>query len=609
MDLREDEWISKAVENITKYLHRGGECKGDEPQLIGGTDLFNTIGIAMGLPTSNPEKWTNYQLEKALKGELVFFEDKAREAIDVVANEIRYCCDGDDKNYITVLPLELYYEGKLYELPIFRAQRYSDSKKYYIDNVGRHYGSFSDWFEFNKLPPGKMAYPYQLTLSQRSDSKNALVYHASTPASRIDTKAARSLDTVAAVAGLGSSVALLFVTGGLAAPLVGTAIATAGWGTGRAGYQLIEKAAHGENINPLKSSESRMLWLGIAANLTSFGAMGASMRLTSLAARGREISTAFKVVADIACGANLAVSGLAVLNSTIFMIQNFEDLSAVDILMHGASIAFWTKGVYSYKTANTMIKEAQNRAFAHIDKQLSKEEAAELSELRNRVQNDRQLLQRYHAAMNSNIPIKAYTQLLLDGMRYYDTVANLSPEQIEAFYSIRSFIKDDLNLISGLRSVSERYNLNPSQTVEKVINMWQKINTINLPAESGAFLKDGNLILGRAPPIKIAQLPNLSPPLIRFFGEHLSQIDIVSSAQWATSVDTLLRLQNRGMFSCLVTRLVTSSGRAVVELNGQLQISIYKLHAISENECKNLFKLINKLSSTDCSSTLSSELV
>lgn len=609
MEVKSSEWQSKAVNNITAYLHRGGNCEGDEPQFIGASDLLNTIGFAMGLPMSNPDDWTEAQLKESSQGNLVNYEGKAREAIDVVADQIRSCCDGSDKIFVTVLPIELYHNGKLYEVPLFRVKRYFNSKNYYVDNIGRCYSSFFDWFKFNKLPPGKMAYPYQLKLSLRSGSEKANVYVADTPCSRVDAKTARGLDAVTAVAGLGSSVALLFVTGGLAAPLVGTAIVTAGYGTTRAGYQLIEKAAHGENINPFTTSEARMLWLGIAANLTSFGAMGASMRLTSLAARGRNISDAMRLVADIANGTNVAVSGIAILNSTVFMINNHQDLSAVDILMHGASIAFWTKGVFCYKTANTIIRETQNYAFAHISKELSLEQASELTAIRNRVQNDAQLLRKYHAAMTSNISAKDYSQVLIDGMKYYDTVSALSPEQMEAFYSLRNYVRDDINLITGLSRISNYNGLSPSETMELVINMWQKSTEINIPTGITAMLKEGNIILGRAPPIKIDQLPKISPPMMRFLGEHLSQMDVVASRQWSASVPVMLNLQGRGMFTaCPVTKVI-NSGRSVILLNNQLEISIYKLYALPKEDCHRVFVMIGHLSAAATSSELSSDLV
>lgn len=611
MEVNSTEWQSKAVNNITKYLHRGGNCKGDEPQFIGESDLLNTIGFAMGLPMSNPDNWTEAQKKKSLEGKLVIYEGKAREAIDVVAYQIRSCCGVGNKTkiYVTVLPIELYYNGKLYEVPLFRVKRYSNSKNYYVDNVGRYYSSSSDWFEFNKLPPGKMAYPYQLKLSLKSGSEKANVYVADTPCSRVDAKTARGLDIVAAVAGLSSSVALMFVTGGLAAPLVGTALVTAGYGTTRAGYQLVEKAGHGENINPFTNSESRTLWLGIAANITSFGAMGATMRLTSLAARGRNISDAMRLVADIANGTNVAVSGIAILNTTVFMINNHEDLSAADLLMHGASIAFWAKGVFCYKTSNTIIRETQNYAFAHISKDLSSEQASELTAIRNRIQNDAQLLRRYHAAMASNISAKDYSQVLIDGMKYYDTVSALSPEQMEAFYSLRNYVRDDINLITGLSRISDYNGLNPSETIELVINMWQKSTEMKMPTGTIALLKEGNIVLGRAPPIKIDQLPKLSPPMMRFLGEHLSQMDVVASQQWSASMPVMLNLQDTGMFTaCPVTKVI-NSGRSVILLNNQLEISIYKLYALPKEDCRRVFVMIGHLPAAVTSSELASDLL
>lgn len=128
-------------------------------------------------------------------------------------------------------------------------------------------------------------------------------------------------------------------------------------------------------------------------------------------------------------------------------------------------------------------------------------------------------------------------------MKYYDTVSALSPEQMEAFYSLRNYVRDDINLITGLSRISNYNGLSPSETMELVINMWQKSTEINIPTGTTAMLKEGNIILGRAPPIKIDQLPKISPPMMRFLGEHLSQMDVVASRQWSASVPVMLNLQ------------------------------------------------------------------
>ncbi|CAF4871860.1 unnamed protein product [Pieris macdunnoughi] len=564
MEVDEDKWVTKAIENVDKYLNRGGELQGDIPQFLGGSELLNTIGMAMGLPICNPTEWSQNELERALNGQLVFFKGKSLEAINAVAETIRSCCDGDDKNYVTVLPIELYFKGKLYELPIFRVHRYRDSKKYYVDNTGRYYDSVTD-----------------------------------TPPARVGPKTARVVDTVSAVAGISSGVGLLFASGGLAAPFVVAGVASAVWGSARASNTLYDRASHGESVNPFTNSESRMLWLGIAANIASFGAMGATMRLTSLAARGRDVSNALRLFTNIANGTTLTLSTLAIINNSLYLIQHYDELSSIDVLMHLASVAFWTKGVFTYKTAGTLIREAEIQAFNNINKELSPEVQRELNEVRGRVQNDASLLRQFIAASQSQVSIQEYSQALIDGMHYYDTVSNMSPEQIEAFSSLRNVLSDDMHLIRGLQRVSEATNLNRQGTVELVLDMWQRYADTNFGNRGDITLSGGNLVLGSAPPIRINQMPDLSVSMIRFFGEHLSRIDGTTTNNW--SVPDLLTLQSRGLFTTCQATGICRSGHSTISLNGKLEISVKKLLSLNPAVCEQLFGMISRLTDTQCS--------
>ncbi|CAK1550843.1 unnamed protein product [Leptosia nina] len=609
MEVSESEWVSKGIDNVDKYLNRGGDCEGDNPQFLGGTDLQNTIGIAMGLPLYNPEDWTKSELERAFRGELVFFKGDSLKAINVIADAIVSACDGDSKNYITIIPIELYYNGKLYELPVFRAHRYKDSKKYYVDNTGRVYDSVSDWYNNSKLPPCKMLYPVDLRLKLRPGYKYSHVYVASTPSARGDAKVARGIDTVSAVAGISSGVGLLFVSGGLAAPLVVVGAASAIWGSARATHQLADRATHGESINPFTNTESRMLWIGIAANVASFGAMGATMRLTSLAARGREISTALRIITNVANGTSLTLSTLAILNNTVYLIEHFDDLSKLDVLMHLAAIAFWTKGVYTYKTAGALIREAEVQAFKNINKELSPERQQQLEEVRNRVQNDASLLRQFIAASQSNVSIQEYSQVLIDGMQYYDTLSNMTPEQVEAFANLRNVLRDDLRLVTGLQRVAQATNLNRQQTLELVVGMWQRYAESNFASTSDISLRGGALVLGSAPPIRINQMPELSVSMIRFFGEHLSKIDVSATSQW--SVPELLALQNRGLFTdCPVTG-ISRKGHSTLMLADKLEISVKKLQSMSPETCRKMFTLVAALTSnqSETSARLPADIV
>ena len=65
-----------------------------------------------------------------------------------------------------------------------------------------------------------------------------------------------------------------------------------------------------------------------------------------MAASGKEISSAFKIVVNSVNGTSLALSTGATVNNLIFMIDNIDDMSALDITFQCISIAFWAKGYF-----------------------------------------------------------------------------------------------------------------------------------------------------------------------------------------------------------------------------------------------------------------------
>jgi hypothetical protein len=110
-------------------------------------------------------------------------------------------------------------------------------------------------------------------------------------------------------------------------------VGAAYYGTWRSLHQLLDKGIHDELINSLTDSEARMLWLDTVANILSFGAMGVTMRMVSLAASGKNFSASFCAVVNILNGSVVTFGRFAILNSTIFMIENWENMSPTDILM------------------------------------------------------------------------------------------------------------------------------------------------------------------------------------------------------------------------------------------------------------------------------------
>jgi Domain of unknown function (DUF4781) len=271
MEIDKTKWITVAHDNIAKYMDRGGEDQGDIPEFLEGAQLLNTIGIALNVHFSDPTSWTEEEIEEAEFGHLCFFKDESRKAIDVIVNKIAEETKGKERNMITVLPLQLYSDGKLYSLSLFR---FKTSKKWkFIDNVARVYKDFQDWKENNVLPPGKVCYPMEGHL-QRNSKGYVQTRCKSTPFGSNQSKVMKTADISTGVMGIVGAIGTVFFTGGIALPFVVAGVGSALYTTTRSVYHLVDRGSHGQSLNPFENHENFSLWLGIGANVISFGAMG-----------------------------------------------------------------------------------------------------------------------------------------------------------------------------------------------------------------------------------------------------------------------------------------------------------------------------------------------
>ena len=118
----------------------------------------------MGLPITVPK--SENDIEEAIKGTFCFYSGKAFDAINKIAVRIaEFSPPPPAKRLVTVVPIELYYEGWLYELPVFRTVDILDPTKTtattttttttnntrFIDNCGRVYKDFTDFRLNNKV--------------------------------------------------------------------------------------------------------------------------------------------------------------------------------------------------------------------------------------------------------------------------------------------------------------------------------------------------------------------------------------------------------------------------------------------------------------------------
>lgn len=511
MEIEKDKWITVAHENIARYMDRGGEDQGDIPEILEGTQLLNTIGIALNVHFSDPTSWTEDEMEEAEFGHLCFFKGDSKKAIDVIIDKISEETRGREKFEITVLPIQLYSSGKLYSLSLFRFK--ANTKWKFIDNVARVYKTFDDWKENNVLPSGRVCYPMNGHL-QRNCKGYVQTRCKSTPYGTNQSKFIKHADVGTGVIGIVGAIGTVFLTGGAALPFVLAGVGSAVYTTTRSVYHLVDRGSHGQSVNPFESHETFSLWLGIGANVISFGAMGATIRLSTLAFQGKNISQGFRLIVNIINGTNLGVSSVAVANALAYMAIHFEDMTPVDVLMQVASVAFWAKSVFSYKPAAKIVKEIHNQVLSGYSTALGHAQD-DFNKFRVKFNNDKQLVKFYFkflkqgldpaqvsdvlveiyqmgagakffsvdpAQMTVNINGHTFTMEFLMAIKscnrqtVFNLLAGMSEDQTESFNKLRSQVQDDVALFYLIAEISKDYEIKPEDVVNKLTIFWRVIN-------------------------------------------------------------------------------------------------------------------------------------
>jgi hypothetical protein len=338
------------------------DLRGDEGLVLRGTQLDNTVGVAMGVPIAGvPENETPQQTADreaaAQRGDFSYYATGPNaEAVGKVVNGIRSV--GGDNPRATVLPIQFSHpDVGTATLPLFRVET-PDGQIRFVDNVGRTYENFEEWKGDNDLPPGTVTFPTDGKLARDSEG-NVRLETAATP-NTVDTVgeyALQAVDFAALIGGIIAGGALLIGSGGAAAPLLVIA-GTGAWAAGRQGAELIDRGQHGQSTNPFTDEDARMLWFNLGASALSSVAAGNAFRLTRLAGAGRSITPLGATTSSaLNVSANVADAG-AIINTGEFLLTNWEELTPEQRAQMGLSMAFW--GVSA--AASTRVAGGRNGA-------------------------------------------------------------------------------------------------------------------------------------------------------------------------------------------------------------------------------------------------------
>jgi hypothetical protein len=329
------------------------DLRGDEPQVLAGTHLENTIGFAMGLPPQEiPPGETVAQMQvresAVANGEYSYYsQGAAAETVNPVAAAIRDI--GGDAPEVAVLPVQFSSpDSGPVQLPLFRVTDQNTGEARYVDNIGRQYDNFDDWRNNNKLPPGVMTFAADGHLSADANGQVRLVTE-NTPETP-DTWHEHLfgfLDKAALVGGIVAGGVAIVMTAGVATPAVVAVGATAvgvgssAWVAGRSGANLWDRAQHGQSINPFTNAEARGEWLNVGSSVVGLGAMGASARVANLARAGKTVSPlAATTAAALTVSAN-SLDALSMGDAGFTLLTQWYNLSGAERAQLGLSMAFW----------------------------------------------------------------------------------------------------------------------------------------------------------------------------------------------------------------------------------------------------------------------------
>jgi hypothetical protein len=347
----DDPWTNTAItgpeaqDNARQFL----ATRGDAARPLAGTDLDNTVGFAMGLPPTLPPGMAPADAEAgAARGAFSYYgSGEHAEAVGRVAEQIRGIAGGTAN--VAVLPV-LYSSGETgpVRLPLFRVTDAAGAERF-VDNTGRRYDSFADWQQNNALPPGSMTYPEGGHLA--ADGAGGVRLAQGNTPKTVDTfgeHLAGALDTAALVGGVIAGGVLIVGSGGLATPIVvgagAVAVGAGAWGAYRSGDALVDRAQHGQSLNPVTDGEARSLWLSLGANALSVGAFGSAARLAQLGQAGRAIAPLEASAHGLMQAGAATADVAAIANQGVDLARNWDAMSGGERATALLSMGFWAAG-------------------------------------------------------------------------------------------------------------------------------------------------------------------------------------------------------------------------------------------------------------------------
>uniref|UniRef100_A0A914XUW8 DUF4781 domain-containing protein n=1 Tax=Panagrolaimus superbus TaxID=310955 RepID=A0A914XUW8_9BILA len=275
----------------------------------------------------------------------------------------------------SLLPLIRVYRGKP-----SNADKYYDLS-YFVEPEGRTYDSWNDFIEHNQLPECKICYP---SGGWYAPGENGYCLIAFSTSAECDTSRilANVGDILTTIAGVGATVVGIVGLFTPLAPLAATALAataitTGAYGAGRGTYQLVDRATHGQSINPFDNKQSFFCWFSLIGSGFALGSSFGISYAASAGAAGRHVGQSMRIAINTAIIGSVTTNGFAIATGIFNVVDRFGqgDVPVLELFQLTASILFFTNTAVSMKMASTLVKNAQRaklgntRTLLHTDDQ------------------------------------------------------------------------------------------------------------------------------------------------------------------------------------------------------------------------------------------------
>lgn len=297
------------------------------------------------------------------------YTTEQKEFVSELVEKCKTYCNEKDDVIIAFLFICAYKdESTQVTVPLVRVKK-NDGKKpklsYFIDHVGRVYQDWADFLGHNIFRGCWICTPedaeyvlsgadVQVKFYDQTSGENVL------QVCDIASQSSAIVTSVSMVVGFVLScippTALIGVPLMTASAIVGAPAAA--YITGKSVGTLVDRGIHKMSLNPFKSSEARDSWLITAASLFSIATLGTSEALVFTAEAGELAGSGTRLFCTALNFSSLTVHGLGVINS-IYEVLKKDKVTALDVLQVSTSIFFFTHSFVTFKTASSIIKNAQ----------------------------------------------------------------------------------------------------------------------------------------------------------------------------------------------------------------------------------------------------------